>query len=160
MSKAPKFDFNANYLTLYTEVLMGKLQRIEDTQPAVNINRATGQRISNQTLLLGFIFQQLIGCENEREAYAYYKAHKEEVDEKYMVDRLIRKITIKKKLADVIKPSKRFQLALYMYYHDDYDLEELTEFVFGVKKSSKIKGFEKISAIIEEIRAEEGEDIL
>ncbi len=147
--KAPGYDFNPNLITIYLEVQMGRLQRIENTEPSVNIDHATGHSITNPTLLLGFIFQQLIGCKTADEAFAYYKAHKEEVDDKYLVDRIIRKIELNDKFSSVIKPNKKLRLALFMYYEKDWNTEDLKNVLFSSKNPTKLKEFEKISAIIQ-----------
>ena len=146
---APKYEFNANYLTLYTEVLLGHLQRLEETKPDSNTDYTNGHNISNQSLLIGFIFQQLIGCKSAEEAIQYYKDHKEEVDEKYMVDRLIRKIPLSQQMGKIIKPVRRFQLALFMYYESEWDTEDLKKLLFTSKNPSKLKSLKNLSDIID-----------
>jgi hypothetical protein len=122
----PGFDFNANLLTSYVEVLLGSLQRIEQTKPDINIDASTGRSLSNPSLLLGFIFKYLIGCEDEDEAIRYYKKNRKEMNSVFAVEKIAKKITFSDDDAEeplVLPLSTKIHFVLYLFYHKDYDNE-------------------------------------
>ncbi len=126
----PDFDFNANLLTSYAEVLLGNVQRIEDTKPSSNRDESTGRVIENYTLLIGFVFKHLVGCADEKEAFDYYNAHKEEMNDKYCIERLLRKVQMR---VVKISPRKKLQLVLYLYYNKTWDYEFIKNNIISPK---------------------------
>lgn len=138
------YQFNPNLIVSYAEVLIGSQQRLEDTKPSLNQNLSTGALISNPTLLLGFIFQYLLDCQTSKEAIEKYQKERAEIDEIYKVNRIIKKLDVGDNLGLNLTPKKKFRLALYLYYHDDYDEnaeEEIKKLLhLSKKKTDLIKG--------------------
>ena len=139
-----EYNFNGNLLTQYAETILGNIQRMEDIYPDLNVQPKTGHAISNQGLLLGFIFKYLLECQTEEEAIQYYREHRDEMEKDYMVERIIRRIQIDpEKIADVAgenfktSPMKLLQMELHTFYNDEWDLDELKEFLAKNGRKSK-----------------------
>lgn len=128
-----EFDFNANLLTSYADVLLGNLQRMEDTKPDNNTDASTARQVGNKTILIGFIFKYLIGCETHEEALEYYKKHKKEVNERYLVDRIVRRITFSEGIN--LSASQRLHYVLYLYYCKEWNREYILTKI--LKKGSR-----------------------
>ncbi len=122
-SKKHDYSFNGNLMVSYTEVLLGSSLRLENTQPDTNTDRISGRVISNPTMLLGFVFDYMLGCKDEEEAFTYYKKNKTEVDRIYKVDRIIKHLSFREEYGVRITPNKQLHLALYMYYEEKNDLD-------------------------------------
>ena len=135
------YQFNANLLINYTEVLLGMQSRLEDTKPDRNKNLTNGSFISNQSLLIGFVFKYLLDCETDEEAYELYKKDKERLDKDYRIDRLIKKLSfqeIEALFGVNITPKKKLRLALYFFYQDHLDENEVKN-ILGLSKSETKK---------------------
>lgn len=122
-SKKHDYSFNGNLMVSYTDVLLGSSLRLENTQPDTNTDRITGRIISNPTMLLGFVFDYMLDCRDEEEAFTYYKKNKTEMDRIYKVDRIIKHLSIKEGCGVRLTPNKQLHLALYMYYEERNDLD-------------------------------------
>lgn len=132
------YQFNPNLMVSYTEVLIGSLHRLEDTKPSLNTNLKSGAAISNPTLLLGFVFEYLLDCKSVKEAMDTYSKRRQELDDVYKVNRIVRKLDVGDNLGLKLTPKKKFRLALYLYYHDTYDEEEVKKLLRLSKKKTKL----------------------
>ena len=137
-----RFSFNPNLMVSYTEVLIGNQSRLEDMKPDKNKNLITGTYITNPTLLLGFIFEYLLGCKDEKEAistYEFDKKKKAQLDAAYRVNRICKKLDFGEEAESLcdggLSPRKKLRLSLYLYYHDAYNLDEIKDFLKFSKNS-------------------------
>lgn len=122
-SKKHDYIFNGNLMVSYADVLLGSSFRLENTLPDTNTDRITGRVISNPTMLLGFVFDYMLDCEDEEEAFTYYKKNKAKVDRIYKVDRIVKHLSFKEEYGVRLTPNKRLHLALYMYYEERDNLD-------------------------------------